>query len=453
MRNYYISILLLVTLNTGYSQINFTPAINYYSGNKPTAILNHDINGDGFLDLIVSNIGDPKLSVHFGDGSGYFAPPISHAFTGEGLIKGDFNNDGKIDIAGYGGKYLSILYTDLTGWFSTTIGTYINTTKDIDCFSIGDFNADGILDIACGHSGLSRISSLLGDGLGGFTLNTSNTLPLSPDGIVCQDFTGDGKVDIAALEKVNGEIRWFAGDGVGGFAFSFAPSLTLGTYSTTLNSWDLNSDGKKDLVVLGNGGLAVILSNGSGGFLAPNYFTFTGAAPIAVDCADYSGDGKLDLAVANYNSSNISVFLGNGAGVFNSAINFGVGTRPKSITSGDFNGDGMVDIATANYDADSISVLINNFTTGNSYELSIADSKLIIEPNPSDGEFRIDFGNIFDLFDVTISDLSGRTVFKKEKVVKGEILNIKTQLDGFYFVNIQSGKNRAHSKILLNKNQ
>ena len=73
-----------------------------------------------------------------------------------------------------------------------------------------------------------------------------------------------------------------------------------------------------------------------------------GTGPQSVAIADLNGDGKADLAVANNNSNNVSVLLGNGNGTFQAAVNYAVGSSPTSVTVGDFNGDGKTDLAVAN---------------------------------------------------------------------------------------------------------
>src|SRR5205807_972548 len=73
-----------------------------------------------------------------------------------------------------------------------------------------------------------------------------------------------------------------------------------------------------------------------------------GTSPQAVVTADFNGDGRLDLAVANYGSNTISVLLGNSDGSFQAAKNYDTGANARSVAVGDFNGDGKLDIVTAN---------------------------------------------------------------------------------------------------------
>ena len=65
---------------------------------------------------------------------------------------------------------------------------------------------------------------------------------------------------------------------------------------------------------------------------------------------DFNGDGKLDLAVANYNSATVSILLGTGTGSFGAKTDFGTGSIPSSVAVGDFNGDGKLDLAVANHE-------------------------------------------------------------------------------------------------------
>jgi hypothetical protein len=77
---------------------------------------------------------------------------------------------------------------------------------------------------------------------------------------------------------------------------------------------------------------------------------------------DFNGDGNQDLAVANAGSANLSILLGDGAGHFGAAMNFGAGTGPLSVAVGDFNGDGNQDLAVANASSNHISIFLRNCT-------------------------------------------------------------------------------------------
>jgi len=85
-----------------------------------------------------------------------------------------------------------------------------------------------------------------------------------------------------------------------------------------------------------------------------------GSDPWSVTSADFDGDGKPDLAVANEGSGSVSILKNNGNGTFASAVNYGVVSAPHSVTSADFDGDGKPDLAVTNSDSNTVSILKNN---------------------------------------------------------------------------------------------
>jgi hypothetical protein len=94
-------------------------------------------------------------------------------------------------------------------------------------------------------------------------------------------------------------------------------------------------------------------------FYAPvNYAA--GPNPEAVVTADFNGDGRLDLVVANYSSNTISVLLGNGDGSFQAPRSYAAGTYCRSMAVGDFNSDGKLDLVTANPGSGDVRVLLGN---------------------------------------------------------------------------------------------
>jgi hypothetical protein len=87
---------------------------------------------------------------------------------------------------------------------------------------------------------------------------------------------------------------------------------------------------------------------------------------VFVTTGDFNGDGKLDLAMSNYDYSVVSIFLGNGDGTFQPQVDYGVATWPGCVAVGDFNGDGKLDLAVANFgrspgdNGNTVSILLGN---------------------------------------------------------------------------------------------
>src|SRR5262249_39603597 len=99
--------------------------------------------------------------------------------------------------------------------------------------------------------------------------------------------------------------------------------------------------------------------NGDGTF-RPQVEYSVGAYTQGIVAGDFTGNGHLDLAIANSSDSTVSVLLGNGDGTFQPQMVYAVGSFPGDIVTGDFNGDGHLDLATANQAANDISVLFGN---------------------------------------------------------------------------------------------
>ncbi len=228
--------------------------------------------------------------------------------------------------------------------------------------AIGDFNGDGIPDLVTAGWYSKRLYVLLGKKDGTFVKGQSFPHTAAyPRELVVGDFNNDGKLDVAVADD-NGSVNVLLGKGDG----TFLPAIRTATGSSVsyIAVGDFNHDGKLDIVALGYlvSQVQVLLGNGDGTFQAPlNYPTFV---PNEVVVADFNGDGNLDLAVANAGyqanpGNTVSVFFGKGDGTFGAANTYRVGRIPFGITAADLNGDGKVDLATANWEDGTTSVLLN----------------------------------------------------------------------------------------------
>jgi len=144
-------------------------------------------------------------------------------------------------------------------------------------------------------------------------------------------------------------------------ALGAPPAFGAGTDPDSVAVGDFNGDGKLDLAVAneGSNNVRIFLGNGDGTFQAAVDYG-AGSNPDSVVVGDFRGAGKLDLVVANDGSNNVSILLGNGDGTFQAAVNYGVGSAPASVAVGDFNGDGKLDLAVANELGNNVSILLGN---------------------------------------------------------------------------------------------
>lgn len=286
-----------------------------------------DFNGDGKLDLALDGV------VLLGNGDGTFQAPISSGASG---VAGDINGDGKLDLVG--GTHIYLGNGD--GTFSDSGHAYLTASHSNSV--IAEFNGDDKLDIAMGDT------VLLGNGDGTF----KGSLLVGPLGgneewdVVAGDFNNNGSSDIA-VASVNLVPIWM-NNGIGQLSLTNTYTLQAG-YDDTIVTGDFNGDGNLDLIMASdqiNGSdfyvlrYSVLLGNGDGTFQPVTYpmgYATTPASPSVV-VGDFNNDGKLDFAAGLADS----LFLGNGDGTF--AAPMQIGAEP--IVSADFNGDGKVDIAT-----------------------------------------------------------------------------------------------------------
>jgi hypothetical protein len=226
---------------------------------------------------------------------------------------------------------------------------------------VGDFNSDGIPDIAAVT--YEHLTILIGKGDGTFRTGRTFDLPKGSNGrFAVGDFNGDGKLDVAVAGS-SALVSVLLGNGDG--TFQKPVTSPIADYTSYLAVGDFNGDGNLDLAAVSQGGASVVqvlLGNGDGSFQPPVSHTVDNS-PSGIAVADFNGDGHLDLAVSNAGymadpGHTVSVLLGKGDGTFGPKKDFQTGNQPFGIATADLNGDGKADLATANYDDGTASVLL-----------------------------------------------------------------------------------------------
>jgi hypothetical protein len=305
----------------------FASRIPVAVGDAPFGIATGDLDADGYLDLVIGNIGANTVQVVRGLGSGTFAAPVSFPA---------------------GSRPYEV--------------------------ALGDFNSDGIPDVAVANNGEATIRVLIAgnDGAGhwdgtflpGVAYPTTQ-LSLA---IVAGDYTNDGILDLVATEYSVGSVALFIGNGAGGIGDgTFKPPLhaSAGPEPYDLATGDFNEDGKLDLAIANGdaGGLKVMLGTGTGLFPVVNsYLQGTSLSGVAV--ADFDGDGITDLAASSVLSNALHLMRGIGAdgvgnGSYEGPFSISDCCYNVHVIAADLDLDGKPDAVTCGYNSNTLSVFLD----------------------------------------------------------------------------------------------
>ncbi len=212
------------------------------------------------------------MSIFLGHGDGSFAAPVQYP-TGPMLLSppyhnvlvGDFNGDGKLDLAAATDNGIAILLGNGNGTFQpfSLVPSLLSYDPGDELVALADFNGDGKLDIVkATQTGIINVA--LGNGDGTFQQAPAFQIPsiLSTESAVVGDFNGDGKLDLAFASQSSDVVTILFGNGDGTFKGHIEYSVPS-------------------------------VSNNVNFMLA----------------ADFNGDGALDMALADFGNAEVSVFV------------------------------------------------------------------------------------------------------------------------------------------------
>ncbi len=348
-----------------------------------------DFNGDGKTDMAVASAncspGTNGVSIFLGNGDGTFTAkgtltsPLSNPFS---VAVGDFNGDGKLDLAvvdrGASTDAVFFYPGNGDGTFQTPTSVGLGVLAASNQIVVADFNKDGHSDVAVSQINGSNVVVILGNGNGTFQAPRINALPAQGWGLAVGDFNGDGVPDLVATSPSIGGVSVFLGKGDGNFTpVSNPQSGTLPTATaavpgggcTDIAVGDFNKDGRLDIAA-GLAGVnsaaivAVLPGNGDGTF-GPERLWGTADTPQSIAVGDFNGDGNLDwiASTGQINSANqgsVTLGLGRGDGTFLASESYVAGQTPGWAAVADFNKDGKLDVVTANSGSGNSSILLGN---------------------------------------------------------------------------------------------
>jgi VCBS repeat protein len=337
----------------------FQPArvTNFSSGQSPAFVVIADFNVDGMPDLMTLPQFSSTGVMLLGRGDGTFQLPINIPvdFQSAGIAAGDFNGDGKPDLAvtsnnSFPNGTVSVSLGNGDGTFGLRQSFPVGNSPA--SVALGDLNGDGKLDAAVANTSSNSVSVLLGMGDGTLLPAINTFVDSNPRSLTITDFDGDLKPDLAVVLSNLDEISILSGNGDGTFLFPL--NVAVSQNPIFMTAADFNADQIPDLAVAhssqfgGAGSMSILVGIGDGSFQAPASYVLNGS-PTMLDVGDFNGDGFRDVvssqpSLSFSSAGNISEFFGKGDGTFQTAAKINT-SSPNSVAVVDFDGNGYPDLA------------------------------------------------------------------------------------------------------------
>ncbi len=439
MKHLFVVLVFFLSLSTACFSQSFNTQ-SYPTGGLVGQIITADFNGDHIPDIATVNSDTNTVSVLINNGDGTFRPHLDFA-TGpgpNGLAAVDWNGDGKMDLVVSNGgaadaaHSVSILLGNGDGTFQPHHD--IIGAPHANSIAVGDFNGDGNPDIATSSNNpVNAVLVTLGNGKGGILGQFKDTgniglNPRPPNAnaflltkIARADFNHDGKDDLYYIECCNtfvivqqGAFGVLISNGDG--SFTDDPIGGAIVPPTDLITTDINQDGLTDAIMPFNGchepclGVSVLINKGDG--------TFGGGAgfPVDVDnplgpvggtAFDVDGDGHKDFVLVGVDTNDpafdpfnehmtLIIQKQNADGTFASppqtpggpsqlitvTLNAPIVENPEAVVA-DFNHDGKPDLAMVSRFGGPVFVVLNT-TPPSACKLSTVDHTVTV-CHPSDG--------------------------------------------------------------------
>ncbi len=293
---------------------------------QPSSFIVADFNGDGKPDIAAvswngNTNGSNLVHIFLGNGDGTFTSAPDVVFSTSlgsvtSLAAADLNGDGYLDLV-VTGNYLTQAYVLLgngDGTFGVPAG--FGSVNQPFGVAVADFDGDGRLDLALTDTGNQAVAILLGNGNGTFQSQIEYSAGGYPYALSVADFSRDGHPDIAIATEGYccgnlGGLAVLRNNGNGTFASPV--NYGAGQEYDSVATDDLNGDGKLDLFVIGSSYQAALLylGNGDGTFATNPISIPMGQNAYSVAIADLNGDGAPDIVAPNQINAtgNITILL------------------------------------------------------------------------------------------------------------------------------------------------
>ncbi len=289
-------------------------------------IASGDMNDDGLQDVVTLSPDSSQVNLLLTDGQGDFTvtsqdyPDIGDMSS---LALADVNGDGWLDVIisdqSDGASGVRVLLNKMDGTFAADVAYPLRADAGPGAVSLtaADVNGDGFPDIVTANGMAGTISVLLNEGDGTFAAPVTYPAGIQPTSVMVADMNGDGFPDLVVTDTAGDSVLVLLNDGSGVFAAPLTQAVGAGPVAVSIT--DVDGDGRPDVLVANRDDdtAGVLLGLGDGSFGPPTFYA-TGNQPGWITAEDLDGDGRPDIVTDNYSDGSISLFANHGAGGFGS---------------------------------------------------------------------------------------------------------------------------------------
>jgi hypothetical protein len=348
-----------------------------FAGSSVTSVAVADLDKDGFPDVVVTSaaVMPGTVTVLLNDRRGGFPTgnqipaPLYTGSAPQSVVLADVDGNGFLDLVVANSEETSVGVFLNQGGTGGTAGTFsamvpYQTKKNPSSVAVGDFDRNPGLDLVVTDMNVNGWVSILPNA-GSGTFPAHNDFQTEPGGdpwaVAVANFNGDA-LDLVVVNHATGSVNLLLGDSSGNFQTQ--PAVPVGKQPTSVAVGHVRGGGGLYVFVTnsGSGSVSVLQYenvNGNRNLFWKRDLELQGMSPRRVVARDMNRDDKLDLVIADGDAAGtVSVLIGNGDGTFQlpPTVVQTSGVLSRSIAVEDMNGDGLPDIVVAN-DSGAVNVL------------------------------------------------------------------------------------------------
>ncbi|MEM6687905.1 MAG: FG-GAP-like repeat-containing protein [Planctomycetota bacterium] len=328
----------------------------------PDGIVAGDFNNDGIDDVVVVTPGSNSIQQFLGSTNQFIDGPIVQNFQNLGrgremLTSGDFDGDDLDDYAliDSGNNEAVYFIQNDDGTFRRNVIRSSLGQQNLFSLHMADLNGDGRMEAIASLQDRTRIEvfALAGDedqlvytdSRGVFSTGEQ------PDSIATGDFDGDGDLEIVTGNFADGSLTIL--DLSSDLTSATTFEISIGEEIRSVEAADFDGDSRDEVVVaLGESRQIQIFDTdtSAGGGIGTMGLVFASDVRSDVEnltVADVNDDSHIDILTGGQGFAS-HLFLGDGTNTFTEGITLLLGSAPEDVAVGDFDGDGQMEIAGVN---------------------------------------------------------------------------------------------------------